>query len=76
MQGTSVAEVAQDIEGNDYRQYWVTGQAEGTWQVRVWNNPGVALPSTGGPGTKSFSFLGTVLVAGAGFLLWKRRGLL
>ena len=31
------------------------------------------LPSTGGPGTTSFTVLGTILIAGAGWLLWRRR---
>ena len=37
------------------------------------NVPGAALPSTGGPGTRLFAISGTVLTAGAGALLWKRR---
>jgi LPXTG-motif cell wall-anchored protein len=36
--------------------------------------PGVELPSTGGPGTKLFTILGSILIAGAGKLLWRRRG--
>lgn len=50
MQGTGYAEIARNVEGNAYRQYWVSGQDDATWQMRVWNNPGVVLPSTGGPG--------------------------
>jgi LPXTG-motif cell wall-anchored protein len=34
---------------------------------------GYELPSTGGPGTYLFTFLGTILIAGAGLLLWRRR---
>ena len=37
---------------------------------------GYELPSTGGIGTRSFTVLGTGLIAGAGCLLWKRRELL
>ena len=35
--------------------------------------PGVELPSTGGPGTRLFTILGLVLIAGAGVLLLRRR---
>lgn len=43
--------------------------------LRVWNNPGVALPNTGGPGTILFYLLGILLTgaAGAGVLMRKRR---
>ena len=37
------------------------------------NNPGVELPSTGGPGTRLFMILGSMLSLGAGLLLWRRR---
>ena len=37
------------------------------------NEPGAALPSTGGPGTRLFTILGLVLIAGAGVLLLRRR---
>ena len=37
------------------------------------NNPGVELPSTGGPGTRFFMILGSMLSLGAGLLLWRRR---
>ena len=39
----------------------------------VENTPGAALPSTGGPGTRLFTILGSILIAGAGILLWRRR---
>ena len=39
----------------------------------VGNTPGVALPSTGGPGTRLFTILGSSLILGAGVLLWRRR---
>ena len=42
----------------------------------VGNTPGQALPHTGGPGTKSFTIYGLILVAGAGLMLWRRRRLL
>ena len=39
----------------------------------VENTPGAALPSTGGSGNEFFAVLGTVLIAGAGLLLRKKR---
>ena len=41
--------------------------------IEVTNVARPALPSTGGRGTMLFTVLGTVLTAGAGVLLWKRR---
>ena len=38
--------------------------------------PGVELPSTGGPGTRLFTILGSILILGAGVLLWRRRRLI
>ena len=40
------------------------------------NEPGAALPSTGGPGTRLFTILGTILILGAGVLLLRRRRLI
>ena len=40
---------------------------------RITNNPGVELPATGGPGTRLFTILGSILILGAGILLWRRR---
>ena len=70
MQGTQPTEVAQKGD-----QYWVAGQDDGTWQVRVWNNPGVELPHTGGPGTNLIYLIGIMLtgLAGAGLLLGRRK---
>ena len=42
------------------------------------NNQSIAtyeLPSTGGPGTRLFTILGSILILGAGVLLWRRRRL-
>ena len=40
------------------------------------NTPGAALPNTGGPGTRLFTILGSILILGAGVLLWRRRRLI
>ena len=42
---------------------------------QIINTPedGAELPSTGGPGTGFFAILGSILIAGAGLLLWRRR---
>ena len=60
MQAGSVSEVTR--EGDEY---WVPGQQAGTWQIRVWNKSGIALPYTGGPGTGILTILGLILVAAA-----------
>ena len=44
--------------------------------IAVKNNPGPALPSTGGPGNKYIHILGLMMTAGAGLLLWKKKRLL
>jgi LPXTG-motif cell wall-anchored protein len=44
--------------------------------VTIGNEPGAALPSTGGPGTRLFTILGSILILGAGVLLWRRRRLI
>ena len=41
--------------------------------IVVGNTPGIALPNTGGPGTRLFTILGSILTLGAGVLLWRRR---
>ena len=42
---------------------------------RITNNPGAVLPAAGGPGTKLFTILGSILIAGAGALLFRKRRL-
>ena len=52
----------------------MAGQADSTWQVRVWNNPGVILPYTGGPGTRIIRILGALLIiAATGIILIRKR---
>ena len=44
-----------------------------TIEITVRNEPGAELPYTGGPGTRLYTILGSILIAGAGMLLWRRR---
>ena len=44
--------------------------------VTVGNTKGAALPNSGGPGTRLFTILGTILIAGAGLLMWRKRRLI
>lgn len=59
------------MDAEDYPD--ITDKA--TAVLRVWNNPGVALPNTGGPGTTLTYLLGIMLTgfAGAGLMLRRRR---
>ena len=54
-------------------QYWVAGQNDKTLQIRVWNNPGAELPSTGGTGTTWMYLVGVILTLTAGAVLLTRR---
>ena len=49
--------------------------ATGVWTVKITNQSGYELPSTGGPGTNLIYFLGTILtvLAGVGLVMRKRR---
>ena len=47
--------------------------SENGLSIAIKNEPGAALPNTGGPGTRLFTILGTALIAGAGLLLWMTR---
>ena len=47
-----------------------------TVYYRIMNNPGYELPATGGPGTRLFTILGSILILGSGALLWRRRRLI
>ena len=40
------------------------------------NEPGAALPNTGGSGTWAYTILGSILILGAGVMLWRRRRLI
>ena len=56
------------------KDHWVSGQNANTWQIRVWNNPGVALPETGGLGVRPFLIMGALLLLSAAVLwIFKRK---
>jgi len=44
-------------------------------EFTIENEPGAALPNTGGPGTRLFTILGSVMICLAGVLLWRRQNL-
>ena len=46
-----------------------------TVYYRIINNPGVALPNTGGSGTQIFTIIGSIMILAAAALLWNRRRL-
>jgi len=48
----------------------------GVYTITVINTPGAPLPNTGGRGTRFFTILGSILILGAGVLLWRRRRLI
>ena len=54
---TMIAGVEYASEGNDFI---------------IPNTPGAALPNTGGPGTRLFTILGSILILGAGLMLWRK----
>ena len=49
---------------------------DGELTIIVGNTPGAALPNTGGPGTRLFTILGSILVMFAGAMLARRRRLI
>lgn len=53
----------------------VSGNNEDGYTLTVTNNAGIELPSTGGPGTRLFTILGSIMLLGAGLLLWRRQRL-
>ena len=43
--------------------------------ANVGNTPGTALPNAGGPGVRLFTIFGSIMILGAGILLWRSRRL-
>ena len=64
-------------EGNSL-VFTVSDVPKATNGQQIINTPegGYELPSTGGPGTRLFTILGSILILGAGVLLWRRRRLI
>ena len=60
-------EVNADPENN------IEGSEAQNAKFTIKNEPGAALPHTGGPGTGIFTILGSLLMVGAGLLLWRKR---
>ena len=52
---------------------WVSGQDDSTWQIRVWNNSGVELPSTGASYPQALPLAGLTCLAAVGAVLHIRK---
>ena len=54
---------------------WITSEEYAISGGKIINRPVEAyeLPSQGGPGTRLFTILGSILILGAGVLMWRRR---
>ena len=64
--------IGQLIDGNATELVKIGNDPEGS-TVTFGNPRGAALPHTGGPGTRIYMILGSILIAGAGLLLLRRR---
>ena len=74
-QNASIWHVEYSVDGEEYTiaaNTVVTTEENDTIHLEnsAWS---YTLPSTGGPGTRFFTILGSVLILGAGVLLWWRR---
>ena len=67
---------AKDATSYENVKTFTAATADTNAQAVVENTPGAKLPNTGGPGTIGFTALGSILIAGAGLLLWRRRRLI
>jgi len=65
--------VLADDDNNPILENDYAAVSENGLSISVKNEPGAALPNTGGPGTRLFTILGLILIAGAGLLLLRRR---
>ena len=61
-------------EGTDEKVTYTAASDTANAQFIIPNTQGAALPETGGPGTRLFGMLGSILILGAGILLAKRTG--
>ena len=79
--GITLVKVKAEVNGEETVYTWEEGSSNSHVTLEaatatVTNTPGVELPSTGGPGTRLFIILGSILILGAGVLLWRRRRLI
>ena len=65
--------MGEPIDGNRIENLAKIENVDESAAVTFGNTLGAALPHTGGPGTRLFTILGSILIAGAGLLLWRRR---
>ena len=63
---------ADGTDGNDNSQASISVKGN-VYTITVKNTPGVALPNTGGPGTRIFTILGGILMIASGVSLILRR---
>ena len=74
---TELVKIGQVVTSQDGEtiNWTADGMYDGTISanINIGNTPGAALPSTGGPGTKLFTILGSILIVGAGLLMLRRR---
>ncbi|MBP3897814.1 MAG: Cna B-type domain-containing protein [Mogibacterium sp.] len=61
---------------DDAKFVFTASSGENPATAKVGNEPGASLPNTGGPGTRSYMLLGSILILGSGVLLWRRRRLI
>ena len=84
---TATTVAFKDKEGNDIKDTAAEGVNQTTASLNATgqkveatntyeNERGYELPSTGGPGTRLFTILGSIMILGAGVLLWRRRRLI
>ena len=65
-----------EIAGVPIGGYMLQKISNGVWKLQIQNSAGYELPNAGGPGTRLFTILGSILILGAGVLLWRRRRLI
>ena len=71
-----VLNMTAEIAGVPIVGYMLQKISNGVWKLQIQNSAGYELPNAGGPGTRFFMILGSILILGAGVLLWRRRRLI
>ena len=74
--GEGVKHVSWSVNSGDAKLVFTAAAGENPATAKVGNDAGAALPSTGGPGTRSLTILGSILICLAGALLVRRRRLM